>query len=297
MDWIYELGDKLKQSTLIIHIAIAYLDIAMYRHTFHKKQLQLVALTSLLIASKYDELDDKIPLIRDFQRATKSYYTESAIKQCELFLLQLFSWKLVIITPIHFTASLLGMGVVFTDDRIEGKSAGERKFQPVDMRAVKCVKRYVEFFADLCLQDYSLYQWDSSIVGMACVVAARRANRVNPLWSRHFDELSGFSFAEIKPCYERVYDFYKRAFHGKNSDSSRVKSQAAPYKGQPLTSQNANTRGGQHSHKPSTNSQNFLSCNLTPQGHAASASTTPRGVAKPTLISNVLEANQNIVNG
>lgn len=47
----------------------------MAKHTFHKKQLQLVALTSLLVASKYDELDDKIPLIRDFQRATKSYYT------------------------------------------------------------------------------------------------------------------------------------------------------------------------------------------------------------------------------
>lgn len=156
VDWIYELGDKLKQSTLIIHIAIAYLDIAMYKHTFHKKQLQLVALTSLLIASKYDELDDKIPLIRDFQRATKSYYTESAIKQCELFLLQLFDWKLVIITPIHFTASLLGMGVVFQDDRIEGKSSGERKFQSIDMRAVKCVKRYVEFFADLCLQGKPL---------------------------------------------------------------------------------------------------------------------------------------------
>ena len=82
---------------------------------------------------------------------------------------------------------------------------------------------------------------------MACVVAARRANRVNPLWSRHFEELSGFTFQEVKPCYERVYDFYKRAFHGKSNtdkESSRVKSQAAPYKGsQPLSSQNANTRG------------------------------------------------------
>ena len=75
-------------------------------------------------------------------------------------MLQLFNWELVIITPIHFTASLLGMGVVFEDDRIESKSSssshnkdnseqsnknggGERKFQPIDMRAVKCVKRYV----------------------------------------------------------------------------------------------------------------------------------------------------------
>ncbi len=84
---------------------------------------------------------------------------------------------------------------------------------------------------------------------MACVVAARRANRVNPLWSRHFEELSGFNFSDIKPCYERVYDFYKRAFHGKSTnadkDTSREKSQAAPYKGsQPLTAHNGNTRSG-----------------------------------------------------
>ena len=38
-------------------------------------------------------------------------------------MLQLFNWELVIITPIHFTASLLGMGVVFEDDRIESKSS------------------------------------------------------------------------------------------------------------------------------------------------------------------------------
>jgi hypothetical protein len=92
IDWLFEVGEKFLQSNLTIHIAIAYLERA-FQKDFHlveniKKAetkndsswskflkstsilkdegyLRLLALTCLLLAAKYDELDDKIPFIND----------------------------------------------------------------------------------------------------------------------------------------------------------------------------------------------------------------------------------------
>lgn len=77
MDWIFEVGDKLRQSNLTIHTAACYLDLLLheYESEMTPDKLHIVAITSLLLAckpislssiAKYDELDDNIPLIRDF---------------------------------------------------------------------------------------------------------------------------------------------------------------------------------------------------------------------------------------
>ena len=61
------MGEKLKQSPLTTHLAIVYLDILMQDDKlFNIYKIELIAITCLLLASKFDELDDNIPLIREF---------------------------------------------------------------------------------------------------------------------------------------------------------------------------------------------------------------------------------------
>ena len=81
-----------------------------------------MALTALLLASKYDELDDNIPPLKDFLRAVKSrssatfeYDDVIAYEAC---LLRRLNWDLMVVTPLHFIHSLAGMGVVFDTDRL-----------------------------------------------------------------------------------------------------------------------------------------------------------------------------------
>ena len=78
IDWIFEVGEKFQLSNLIIHIAIAYLERA-YQLGIQKatsssldSHLRSLALTCLLLAAKYDELDDKIPFINDMARVVKN---------------------------------------------------------------------------------------------------------------------------------------------------------------------------------------------------------------------------------
>jgi hypothetical protein len=53
IDWIFEIGDKLQQSNLTIHIAAAYIDSVLHKAEVPGDQLHLYALTSLLLACKY----------------------------------------------------------------------------------------------------------------------------------------------------------------------------------------------------------------------------------------------------
>lgn len=121
IDWIFEVGEKFQQSNLIIHIAIAYLERA-YQLGLQKapassldSHLRTLALTCLLLAAKYDELDDKIPFINDMARVVKSIVSvkQQDVLKLETKILFAFGWDLMIITPLHFVYSVAAQGFIF----------------------------------------------------------------------------------------------------------------------------------------------------------------------------------------
>jgi hypothetical protein len=97
--------------------------------------LALYTATCMLMAAKYDELDENIPLISDLQR----YYTikvlpsqieaptPEEVVECERVLMQrVFTWDLMSVAdslPTHFINYMLANGVLF--DNEEGL-AGDR---------------------------------------------------------------------------------------------------------------------------------------------------------------------------
>ena len=69
IEWIFNLGDKLKQRSLTLQLAIVYLDklFLQGKQKEIEKDKYLWGLTALLLASKYDEIDWNIPYIKDFK--------------------------------------------------------------------------------------------------------------------------------------------------------------------------------------------------------------------------------------
>jgi len=101
---------------LTIHIAIAYLERAYQNGLYKTKearlksenQLRVLAVTCLLLASKYDELDDRIPFINDMSKVLKkaANINHSEVLKLETEILFSFNWDLIIITPLHFVYSI-----------------------------------------------------------------------------------------------------------------------------------------------------------------------------------------------
>jgi hypothetical protein len=70
VETIFEIGEKLKQKILTTHLAVVFMDILIQDDKiFDKVKQEVLSCTCILLASKFDELDDNIPLIRDLQKA------------------------------------------------------------------------------------------------------------------------------------------------------------------------------------------------------------------------------------
>jgi len=87
----FEVGYKTQQASTIIHIAACYLDKLLHSE-FHSSNL--TALTCLLLASKYDELDDNIPLIKEIIRKSSCKYSYDEFVAEEGRILKALNWDL-----------------------------------------------------------------------------------------------------------------------------------------------------------------------------------------------------------
>jgi len=97
-----------------------------------------------MVASKYDELDDKIPYIRDFWAiSSRANFSWDQMVRCENKILNWLNWDLMVISPENFTSALLSFGILFSD---EGQTADK----------AKSLRMYTEMFTDIALQSMEM---------------------------------------------------------------------------------------------------------------------------------------------
>ena len=181
----------------------------------------------LFLASKYDELDDNIPLLKDFLKLTNNKFTyEEAIK-CESYLLGVLNWDLMVVTPLHYLYNYLYQGVIFAEDKQVKKkdelgtqqfnslpANGLRMSETVKLteRVIKNVRKYSEFFVDLSTQIYDVLKYPPSVIAACCVLCAKKVNGIEPLWNSSLRELLRFEYTDLEECYRRIYQFYLSCF-------------------------------------------------------------------------------------
>ena len=128
------------------------------------------AVTCLLLASKFDEIDDNIPLISEFTRAhsiikdrleaefvgtsakARVSLTFANISKCELSLLNILNWNLNTLTPLHFVHNYVYQGIVYSNDTLtqaDNPTSPDRDGQAKipGKKTLQKVKRYIDYFA------------------------------------------------------------------------------------------------------------------------------------------------------
>lgn len=122
IEWIFNCGDKLKQRSLTLQLAIVYLDklFLLGKQATIREDKYLWGLTALLLASKYDEIDWNIPYIKDFRKvSSEARYSWDEVTQCESTIAEYLKWDLMIISPLNYTYALLTFGVIFSNDEFK----------------------------------------------------------------------------------------------------------------------------------------------------------------------------------
>lgn len=142
---IREIADVLMFQTKTIFLAALILD-KLAALPDQDTNLELLAISSLIVASKYLEIDPVIPNIKDFNAACKKFYfTVGEIKLTEVKVLKLMSHNLHFSTEIDFLSFYLGHGVVTKEDRSAQTSPESEGFVEKNVLITpKDLKKFIE---------------------------------------------------------------------------------------------------------------------------------------------------------
>lgn len=102
IDWLVEVHQQFSMLQETLYLTVAILDRYLQKaaSTISRKSLQLVGVTAMFIASKYEEM--YAPEIGDFVYITDNAYNQSQIRQQEIEILKVLNFDLGRPLPLHF---------------------------------------------------------------------------------------------------------------------------------------------------------------------------------------------------
>uniref|UniRef100_A0A7N5JRK1 Cyclin J like n=1 Tax=Ailuropoda melanoleuca TaxID=9646 RepID=A0A7N5JRK1_AILME len=134
------------------HLAVYLLDHFLDRYTIPtSKQLYTVAVSCLLLASKFEDREDHVPKLEQINSTRilsgqNFTLTKKELLNTELLLLEAFSWNLCLPTPAHFLDYYLLASVSQKDHHCHSwPTACPRKTK-------ECLKEYAHYFLEVTLQ-------------------------------------------------------------------------------------------------------------------------------------------------
>lgn len=225
IDYIIELGDRFGQSNLTIHIAVDYLNKALKKHSemltsklydpsvidTDKDHWNLWAGVCLMLASKYNEIDCKIPFYKEIKKASSraDVYTEQQFHIAEEFIIKsVLNWELISLTSLHFTQWFLYQGILFEDD----------KFTGTQEKIIKSLSKKSELFTDLALASEKITNsdYEKSKIAVGWIIASRKICKIKPLWNNKLYNMTGYHFFVIKDILDILirdyWDFFNEDY-------------------------------------------------------------------------------------
>lgn len=216
MGWLASIGDKLKMRRATVHVAIAYLDRLFQRHVPPKEKWQMLAISCLQVAAKYEEAEENVPAVSQLSRASGIGLTIQTVQRWEVAVLEGLGWQLTCIVPLHFIEFYLTRGVLFYQDTVAGgrhrlgpsllppalppgllltkKDILQQQHQQQEQQIAPAqLRKHAHFFASYAIvQEFAaLAPYPPSFVAALLLYLARLALGVSPAWRPELASLTG----------------------------------------------------------------------------------------------------------
>jgi hypothetical protein len=158
VDWMVDVQMKFKLLSETMFLAVNIIDRFLSRVEVNRTKLQLVGVTAMLIASKYEEIYS--PEVRDFEFISDHAFTKDEILALEIKILNVLRFSLTPATPLAFLRRF---------------SKAARSEAPVHTLA--------KYLIELALPEYSMLQYPASTVAASAVYISRAMHNTPPCWN------------------------------------------------------------------------------------------------------------------
>ncbi|CAI5466731.1 unnamed protein product [Closterium sp. Yama58-4] len=185
LDWLIEVHLKFKLMPETLYLTANLIDRYLSLAPVRRRNLQLVGVTAMLIASKYEEI--WAPEVRDFVYISDNAYSRAEVIALEKDMLNALRFQLTVPTPYVFASRFLkaaAASVRAAAGTAAGGAAGGTTGGAVGAAAAgggaeKVMQSLAWFLLELSLPEYSMLRFSPSHLAAAAVYTAMLARSQN----------------------------------------------------------------------------------------------------------------------
>ncbi|KAJ1877891.1 G2/mitotic-specific cyclin [Coemansia sp. RSA 486] len=180
INWVVQIHYQLLMLPETLFLAVNLIDRFLSKRQVSVSKLQLVGLTGLLLASKYEEMTT--PQLKDFAFLAGNCYSIDEIKNAEVFMFRVLDFDLSYPNPLTFLRRV-------------------SKAEQYNMQT----RTIAKYLMEVCLVDHRMIRFSPSHIAAAGICMARRMLESGP-WDSNLSHYSGYSEDELKPCMSLMAD-------------------------------------------------------------------------------------------
>ncbi|KAG9119152.1 G2/mitotic-specific cyclin [Ceratobasidium sp. 392] len=174
MDWLIQVHARFKMLPETLFLATNIIDRFLSLRIVSLIKLQLVGITALFIASKYEEI--MAPSVTHFLQISDSEYTEQEILQAEKYVLRTLGWELSYPSPMTWL----------------------RRASKADSYDLQ-TRTLAKFFIEISIVEHRLIKYTPSMLAAAALWLSRLMMEKGE-WDANLEHYSGYPERKLIPC-------------------------------------------------------------------------------------------------
>ncbi|KAG8479705.1 hypothetical protein CXB51_029240 [Gossypium anomalum] len=186
IDWLIDVHQKFELSPEALYLTINLIDRFLSVKVVPRRELQLLGMSAMLIATKYEEIWP--PEVNDLVCIADRAYTHEQILIMEKTILGRLEWTLTVPTHYVFLARFIKASI--PDPKMENM---------------------VYFLAELGIMHYETIRYCPSMVAASAVYAARCTLKKTPAWTDTLKFHTGYTEQQLMECAKLLACFHSKA--------------------------------------------------------------------------------------
>ncbi|XP_016318948.1 G2/mitotic-specific cyclin-B2-like [Sinocyclocheilus anshuiensis] len=178
VDWLIQVHSRFQLLQETLYMTVAVLDRFLQVQPVTRKKLQLVGVTAMLIACKYEEM--YVPMVGDFAYIADDAFTKAQIREMEMLVLSELNFELGRPLPLHFLRRASKAGNADAEKHTLAK-----------------------YFLELTLLDYDMVHFNPSETAAAALCLSQLVLD-GQKWSPTQQHYSSYDEAHLKPIMQHI---------------------------------------------------------------------------------------------
>ncbi|XWS24597.1 hypothetical protein CRYUN_Cryun28dG0116800 [Craigia yunnanensis] len=190
IDWLIEVHYKFELMDETLYLTVNLIDRFLAVQQIVRKKLQLVGVTAMLLACKYEEVS--VPVVEDLILISDKAYSRKEVLDMEKLMINILQFNLSLPTPYVFMRRFL-------------KAA----------QSNKKLELLSFFMIELCLVEYEMLKFPPSLLAAAAIFTAQCTLSGCKHWRKTIEWYTTYSAEQLMDCSRMMVTFHQKAGTGK----------------------------------------------------------------------------------